>query len=1499
MFHSLMEGKILFILLFVFSSVAESIMAHETEDNKTVAITVNYKEERGTIKVNNVEVKNGQSLSVEYGSTVSITITPNDGYCASLSNLQMTPKRGINQVIPTDLSYSNTKPMTLVFNDFVEDMIFDYTFRKLLKVDIEILDDDEINVTEVNNYVLYAEKRNLLFSDMEKINIKFSDKNGSYLKQVLIDNVDRTSEVRDNNLQLIDFPKNIVIEYGRKDGYYMIKYKNEGTGFIQVNENTPGLVPASSQAVITFYPTNKDLKKCLQNGVDVLAKIKDRKLILPSVSEDILFQIDFGTPLSCYLSYNNGGEVKVNGIPIANDSSIPVSTGTDVQVSMFPQAGYHIKQVQLGNDDVTGQLSNNILTISSISTNKNIKVIFEEDTPATHSVKVTYSPGGSVKVNDKSVTSGQSTTATASTDVKVEIIPQAGYLIKQVRLGNDDVTGQLIHNILTIPSILSDKEISITFEKGASITYAVKVTYSTGGSVMVNDQLVTSGQSVTATASTDVKVMIMPQDGYHIRQVKLGDEDVIDKLINKELTIPSISADKEIKITFVKEIYTLRVTYTEGGTVRVSKNVGGYKEFASGQSAIFKTSDIVDVSINSKTGYRVKQVLLGNTDVTDKINNPGGREMLLTLSFSSSSLEEVKDQEVAVTFEKITYSVKVTYSNGGRAQVNGQSVASGNACSADIFTDVKVMMIPDKGYRLREVKLGFMDVMNQVNNNVLTIPSISENKEITIKFAYILKVYSSGSGSIKVNGEIIQSGSIVPDTGTKVEFIPNEGYYTAKVMLNSKDITSELVGNSFTVSTLPSYSSLSVTFKTLPTYKLSIDMPSNEASIKIGDRVITESTRISDIKEESSICINFQPSKYYKIKSVILEDKDITDQIQNDSYTIKSMKSNLTLKIEYIRKQYVLLIDIQGTDEIKFNGKDVTNGSSITTNSGYNRIDISSEYYLIKQVLLDNEIIKKGPSGYIEISMDSDKKLTIIAELREKREVSLTSEEPGTLASLLSEEDMKMVTDLNISGEIDQRDFLVLNQMQSLYKLNLIVTIREYNNYPANTIPENAFHNNKTIKMIDLSNSIEAIGKQAFWGSAISHINKYDENLTKIGEEAFKDCQYLTTIPPTYNVSVIEKSTFENCSSLSALPSLYNLIEVKESAFRNCKNLSVDLGSSLKRIGNYAFENVKEINTLPVFQGEAKLSYIGIDAFKGTQSNRFDFSNYPYLQELPNFEGSSNLNHITFPPNVKEVPANTFKGCTSLQEVYMNNKIERIAENAFCDSNGISYLYVPVNNTPEIFTNSFSEFCYINAALIVPTDYMYFYRHHAVWSKFTEIKHLGNDSHRQISATISEGGHVLSKAEEDMYPNNTFDTGSYNSISYPTSSRVEFIVEIDKGYSIESIILNGEDITNTLDNNNKFIIPNLMVDSHLEVKFKKEEDPTGTETIHINKHIYLSGSNQLVFSDFKIGTHAIVFDASGRMIKQITIRNNMERIDLPGRGIYFVRVENKSTKIIL
>ena len=51
----------------------------------------------------------------------------------------------------------------------------------------------------------------------------------------------------------------------------------------------------------------------------------------------------------------------------------------------------------------------------------------------------------------------------------------------------------------------------------------------------------------------------------------------------------------------------------------------------------------------------------------------------------------------------------------------------------DALTDVKISIIPNAGYHLKQVKIGAVDdVTDQVNNNVLTIPAILENKEVTV-----------------------------------------------------------------------------------------------------------------------------------------------------------------------------------------------------------------------------------------------------------------------------------------------------------------------------------------------------------------------------------------------------------------------------------------------------------------------------------------------------------------------------------------------------------------------------------------------------------------------------------------------------------------------------------------------------------------------------------------------------------------------------------------------
>lgn len=1072
------------------------------------------------------------------------------------------------------------------------------------------------------------------------------------------------SELLDPNLNVIHQTLTIrdfgFLEYLDAE----VTYNSVGDGW-QLIYNFRGFIQTKSSALLNLTTTDKSLltikviNKTQEDDIykydiqliydGVMLEQNDYKGISQIIIEqegneeyqsaDLNFQIKFeqkNTSVARILPYDE----TMGSVESSHPLQFPLGYLLDDQYikritfTFWTKKGYRLKEVKV-NGASLGKIGSYVVEVGK---NYLIEPIWEEYNPATHLVKVTYSVGGSIKVNDQSVTSGQSVTVAASTDVKVAITPQTGYHIKQVQLGNEDVTSQLNNNLLVFSSISTNKDITVIFEKDTPITHSVKVNYSAGGSVKVNGQSVTSGQSATVIASSDVKVIITPQAGYHIKQVQLGNEDVTGQLSSNVLTISSISANKNIMVIFEKDTpiaHVVKITYSAGGSVKVNDH-----SVTSGQSATVTASTNVKVTITTQVGYHIKQVLLGNEDVTSQLSNN-----VLTVSSIS------EDKYIAVTFEKeapVTHIVKVTCSYGGSVKVNDQSITSGLSVTVAASTDVRVTITPQADYRIQRVTLKGEDVTDRVSDNVLTISSISANEV------------------------------------------------------------------------------LSITFEQIPTYELNISMTGGSSSIKIGDKVITESTRISRIKEGSSVFINFLPNKYYEIKKVTLENEDITTQIQDGFFEIKSVRSNLKLKVEYVQKKYTLsLTNSKGIEKISIYSEEFENVGSISLACGTSLLRIlANSFYLIKQILSNGEVIYDASeennrgSSYVElwINMDEDKELTVILSLREEREISLELEEPGTLASCLSDEDMKLTTNLFVKGKIDQRDLAVINQMQSLSDLNLgRAMIEQYNGYPANTIPEKAFYHNQNIQTMYLPHSLVAIDKQAFSGSVISSFMEDSEShkyLTKIGEEAFKNCQYLIkglAFHLTNNL-VIEKGAFENCTNLNLVGLPMNLVEIKDATFRNCKNLSITLESDLERIGDYAFENVKEIYNYDwVEDGNFKLSHIGTNALKGCKNGSFYLKNYPYLKELPCFEGCSNMNFITFPPNVKEISEETFKGCTSLQYVTMNEKIERIAENAFSDSR-MTELYVPVNKTPEVYANSFNDYTYNLAKLLVPADQLPYYR---------------------------------------------------------------------------------------------------------------------------------------------------------------------------------------------
>lgn len=336
--------------------------------------------------------------------------------------------------------------------------------------------------------------------------------------------------------------------------------------------------------------------------------------------------------------------------------------------------------------------------------------------------------------------------------------------------------------------------------------------------------------------------------------------------------------------------------------------------------------------------------------------------------------------------------------------------------------------------------------------------------------------------------------------------------------------------------------------------------------------------------------------------------------------------------------------------------------------------------------------------------------------------------------------------------------------------------------------------------------------------------------------------------------------------------------EIGEEAFKDCKNL-VHFPFYVTTIERASFENCSSLTyvTLPITQ-EIKSS-----AFKKCLS----------LIELPSFENCLKMQSIVFPPNIKQVPSNLFIGCSSLQKVHMTESVSVIDEYAFKDSPSIDYVYLSSDKVPQVSENSFCSSVYQSARLFVPVNSLQFYKEDAVWGKFENIRTSGIATNYRVEMLLSEGGTVGIRQNEDDW-----EYYYYGYIERTESSRIEFHIRPKQDYIIESVVLNDKDITNTLDENNEFVIPYLMENTYLSVKFKKD-DPTANEKIEVYKYVYRSAPGRLCLSGFEIGDSVYIFDAGGRLVTSKKISNNIEEVDLSTKGLYLIRSGKDLFKVIL
>lgn len=212
---------------------------------------------------------------------------------------------------------------------------------------------------------------------------------------------------------------------------------------------------------------------------------------------------------------------------------------------------------------------------------------------------------------------------------------------------------------------------------------------------------------------------------------------------------------------------------------------------------------------------------------------------------------------------------------------------------------------------------------------------------------------------------------------------------------------------------------------------------------------------------------------------------------------------------------------------------------------------------------------------------------------------------------------------------------------------------------PVTSIGRNAFYQNKTLKTIDLPETVSTIGDNAFNNCVQLNAISIPKSVASIGMAAFKQCHSLSEVDLPGNITVIEKETFYECWKLSNAKIPKKVKSIGEDAFYYTMIKTLDLPQGLQTIGKGAFGACINITDIII---PGTVISIGQSAFQGCKS----------------------LVSVEIQEGVTVLSLSCFSDCPLLSTVRLPNSINKICDLVFYDCPVLRDLYLKANMPPEI-----------------------------------------------------------------------------------------------------------------------------------------------------------------------------------------------------------------------
>ena len=260
--------------------------------------------------------------------------------------------------------------------------------------------------------------------------------------------------------------------------------------------------------------------------------------------------------------------------------------------------------------------------------------------------------------------------------------------------------------------------------------------------------------------------------------------------------------------------------------------------------------------------------------------------------------------------------------------------------------------------------------------------------------------------------------------------------------------------------------------------------------------------------------------------------------------------------------------------------------------------------------------------------------------------------------------------------------------------------------------------------------------------------------VTSIGQYAFYNCDYMTSVSIPNSVTSIEACAFDGCSGLTSVTIPNSVTDIKSWAFSRCTNLvSITIPNSVERIGSRTFENCWSLTSINIpasvesiddwtFMDCHSLESITVDAGNTVYDSRESCN---AIIETENNKLIAGCKNSFIPNTVTWIYEAAFYACDGLTSITIPNSVATIGPVAFHGCDGLTSIYIPASVT-GIGDYAFSD-CANLASITV------------------DAENIVYDSREGCNAIIETASNKLITGCKNSFIPNTVTTIGYNAFS--------------------------------------------------------------------------------------------------------------------------------------